>query len=158
MTEHNAQATQAATEAVQCELGKHFRQDDEHSKEWVRSLAFDTACAAVDAATPHILAAADRVITKDQAREIMQQQVEAEKPRLLAEVAAATDERLERTAALVRAAERARIRQRLVGCPECGEIHREGREADHPNKAPWRSAGPNALAFLDELLGDGPLP
>lgn len=57
--------------------------------------------------------------------------------------------------------ERERIRQRLVSCPACGEIHAEYHPEgyyDHPNKAPWRAAGPNALAFLDELLGDGPIP
>jgi formylmethanofuran dehydrogenase subunit E len=64
----------------------------------------------------------------------------------------------ETAAVAVAEAERARIRQRLVGCPQCGEIHTEGREADHPNKAPWRPRDPGALPFLDELLGDGPLP
>ena len=68
------------------------------------------------------------------------------------------DAALAAAAPLIAVGERERIRQRLVGCPECGEIHQEGRETDHPNKAPWRSAGPNAPAFLDELLGDGPLP
>ena len=61
-------------------------------------------------------------------------------------------------APFVAAGERERIRQRLVACPQCGKIHTEDREADHPNKAPWRPRDPGALAFLDELLGDGPLP
>jgi hypothetical protein len=70
----------------------------------------------------------------------------------------AADVTLAAAAPFIAAGERERIRQRLVSCPACGEIHREDQEADHPNKAPWRPRGPNALAFLDELLGDGPLP
>ena len=67
---------------------------------------------------------ASPLVTEDQAREIMQQQVEAQKPRLLAEVAAATDERLQESMQRVVAAERERIaelatRKRAVYCKPC---------------------------------------
>ena len=63
-------------------------------------------------------------------------------------------------------AERERIRQRLVCCRECGEIHGDQAHAehylegeyDHPGSSPWQAAGPGALAHLDKLLGDGPVP
>ena len=58
----------------------------------------------------------------------------------------------------IRAAERERIRARLVTCRDCGEAHEFGAESDHPDRAPWRARGKDALGFLDELLGDGPLP
>ena len=109
MNEHNAPAVQAAAEAVLRELGKHFRQDDERSKEWVRSLAFDLACAAVDAATPGVLTAARKVITEDRAREIMQATIEAQKHHLMAEVAKVTDEALESGLRQAQVAERESI-------------------------------------------------
>jgi hypothetical protein len=65
---------------------------------WTRILAE----VAVEAVTPVILAEAGKVITEEQAREIMQQQVEAAKPALLAEVAAVTDERVEQLMERVR--------------------------------------------------------
>ena len=71
------------------------------------------ANAAVRAAAPLIAAEALRTAAREQhedaIRALSDEVWAAEKPRLLAEVAAATDERLERTAALVRAAERKRI-------------------------------------------------
>ena len=95
-----AEHPHAAVEAVIAVLS------DPHGSGYPRSMnAAGTTAAArriLDAAAPHILAAAGKVLTEDQAREIMQQQGEAEKPRLLAEVAAATDERLEQCVTSVR--------------------------------------------------------
>ena len=75
------------------------------------------------------------------------------------------------------AAERQRIRQRLLGCRDCGRIHESApgvvevitREGEHTNvstldpvdghryRPPWQARDSGALAFLDELLGDAPL-
>ena len=65
---------------------------------------------------------------------------------------------LEAAAPIIRAAEQARIRARLVTCRDCGQQHEFGATEDHPNRAPWRPRDDGALGFLDELLGDGELP
>lgn len=55
MSEHNAEAVEAAVEAVLPSLRARIRNDGGHAaEEWLRRVAFDVACAAVDAATPAI--------------------------------------------------------------------------------------------------------
>jgi hypothetical protein len=58
--------------------------------------------------------AAAPLVTEDQAREIMQAAVEAEKPRLLAEIAAATDAHIKQAVAAARADERKQVTERLL--------------------------------------------
>jgi type VI protein secretion system component VasK len=75
---------------------------------------------------------ASPLVTEEQAREIMQQQVEAQKPRLLAEVAAATDERLQESMKLVRRETLLAFAADLdsVGFREPAALAREAAEAD----------------------------
>jgi hypothetical protein len=121
-------AAEAAAEAI----------EEERAAGQLKSRAL--AEVALEAAEPHILAHAAARLKAECADEM---------------TAICTETVLEAVAA-----ERERIRLRLTTCRACGSVHPAG-GLDHPNRAPWvpyDPADPNVFAFLDELLGDGPVP
>jgi hypothetical protein len=73
------------------------------------------AFAALESAWPHILTAMGKLASEDDCRRLMQEAFDAQKSRLMDEVAKVTDNRLEQLARVVRAAERGRFAEQITG-------------------------------------------